>query len=110
MGMSSRPWVSVVIPLYRAEKTISDTIASVTSQHVGGVEIICVDDDSPDSSGELVTALASSHPMISLVSNAENLGPGATRNRGIEKDLFPGPKFPFYYGILKPWRTENLFG
>jgi len=82
--MSETPWVSVVIPVYRAEHSIAHAIASVTDQGVDGVEIICVDDYSPDKSANVIEALQGTLPALRLIRHSANQGPGPARNSGIE--------------------------
>jgi CDP-glycerol glycerophosphotransferase len=82
--MSEMPWLSVVIPVFQAEGSISRTISSITDQGAEGVEIVCVDDCSPDSSVEVIEALQRDHPTLRLIRQDRNLGPGPTRNTGIE--------------------------
>ena len=77
-------WLSVVIPVFRAEDSLPAAIDSVTSQGVDGVEIICVDDCSPDNSADLVDTLQETHPAIRLLRHETNQGPGPARNTGIE--------------------------
>jgi CDP-glycerol glycerophosphotransferase len=83
--VTTAPLVSVIIPIFRAESTIVRAIESVTSQGIEGVEIICVSDHSPDNSVEVVNQLSAKNPSITLIENPSNLGPGPTRNRGIEE-------------------------
>ena len=81
--MTNTPWLSVVIPVYQAEKSVSRAIASVTNQGVDGVEIICVDDCSPDNSHAVIEALRHNHPEIVLLRSETNQGPGPSRNIGL---------------------------
>jgi glycosyltransferase involved in cell wall biosynthesis len=83
--MSETPWLSVVIPVFRAEKTITRAIESVMAQGVPGVEIVCVNDDSPDLSAAIIQKMSGENPLIRVVDNPRNLGPGPTRNRGIDE-------------------------
>jgi hypothetical protein len=82
--MAKTPWLSVVIPVYRAEHSVSSAIASVTSQGIDGVEIICVDDCSPDNSWSVVESAQRAHPELRVIRHETNQGPGPTRNTGIE--------------------------
>ncbi|GGI43432.1 glycosyltransferase family 2 protein [Mammaliicoccus stepanovicii] len=70
--------VSVIIPVYNAEETITETIASIHSQH--SHEIICINDGSKDNSSTVISNL--NHPNVVLV-NRENKGAAASRNEGI---------------------------
>jgi glycosyltransferase involved in cell wall biosynthesis len=82
--MSKTPWLSVVIPVYRSEHSVSQAIASVTAQGVHGVEIICVDDCSPDDSARVIETLQKTHPTLRLIRHGINQGPGPARNSGID--------------------------
>lgn len=81
--MVSTPWLSVVIPVYLAEANIEQAIASVVRQGVDGVEIICVDDQSPDASAEVISAITRTNDSVILLHHDTNQGPGGARNTGI---------------------------
>lgn len=70
--------VSVIIPAYKAMATIDTAISSVRAQTVAPIEIIVVDDGSPDSTAELVR---SKHPDVRVIQQ-ENQGCGMARNTG----------------------------
>jgi glycosyltransferase involved in cell wall biosynthesis len=76
--------VTVVIPAYNAAATIGSTLASVTAQTHGNLEIIVVDDGSSDQTAALVIRLAKRDPRIRLLQK-ENAGLAAARNTGIEQ-------------------------
>lgn len=82
--MTSTPWLSVVIPVFQAEHSISRSISSVTSQGIDGVEIICVEDGSPDKSADVIVKLQQTHPLLKLIRHSTNRGPGPARNTGID--------------------------
>jgi glycosyltransferase involved in cell wall biosynthesis len=75
----SQPLVSVVIPVYNAEKHIRSTLDSVFAQTYTNLEIITVDDDSPDGSAEVIKSFGDRIKYI----HQENRGPAAARNTGI---------------------------
>ena len=50
--------VSVIIPVYNVEKFILNTVESVMNQDYKDVEIILVDDGSPDNSAQIIDELA----------------------------------------------------
>ena len=77
------PKVSVIIPLYKTEKYVEKCIRSVMSQTLEDIEIICVDDCSPDASADIVEKLAKSDERIRLIRHEKNLGLGGARNTGI---------------------------
>lgn len=59
--------VSIVIPVYNAEKYLSECVQSALSQTYKNIEIICVDDGSTDSSPEILNKLASDNPSIKII-------------------------------------------
>jgi glycosyltransferase involved in cell wall biosynthesis len=83
--MSEGLAASVIMPMYKAEGRITHALESILSQGREDVEIICVDDCSPDRSAEEVALLQKSYPQIHLIRNTTNRGPGASTNRGIEQ-------------------------
>lgn len=74
----TNPRVSVIIPVYNAERYLAEAIRSVLGQDYGDVEIVVVDDGSTDRSVEV----AQRFEQIRLI-RQENLGPGAGLNTGI---------------------------
>lgn len=73
--------VSVVIPLYNAEKYIEKTLRSILNQTYSNFEIVIVDDASTDSSIDIVKNICDSR--IRLYCNEDNEGIAYTRNRAI---------------------------
>jgi len=80
-GTRSRPYplVSVIIPAYNAEQTITTTIQSVLAQTLDDFEIIVIDDGSTDATVATVEAI--DDPRIQIFSYP-NAGQGESRNRG----------------------------
>lgn len=77
--------VSVIIAAYNVEAYIGRAIASVQAQTVSDLEILIVDDASRDGTATLVNHLASTDPRIRLLSQPENRGPSAARNRAVRE-------------------------
>ncbi|WP_313264657.1 glycosyltransferase family 2 protein [Sphingobacterium sp.] len=75
--------VSIVTPVYNAERFIHETAKSVMGQTYKDWEWILVDDCSSDSSWEILKELASNDPRIRVYKNNENLRSGKTRNFAI---------------------------
>ena len=73
--------VSVVIPVYNSEKFLKESIESVLNQTYGNIEIICVDDGSTDSSGEILKQYSDKITVITQ----KNQGLASALNIGIEK-------------------------
>lgn len=79
----SVPAVSVIIPCFRAAATLPRAIASILTQGIDALEIILVDDASPDDTAEAAVALATRHSAITVLRRQVNGGPGPARNDGI---------------------------
>jgi len=82
--MHTQPLVSVVIPVYGAEKYIEETIRSVIAQTYTYWEIIAVCDGSPDNSEAVIKKLQEEEPRLHYFWK-ENSGVSNTRNYGIKK-------------------------
>lgn len=74
--------VTVVVPVYKVEGTLEATVKSVQEQTHRNLEIILVDDGSPDKSGELCDRLALGDSRIKVI-HQKNSGVSAARNSGI---------------------------
>lgn len=79
--MKIEPEVSVIIPVYNAEKYLRQCLDSVIGQSLREIEIICVDDGSNDSSPEILRKYAAGDVRIKIISQ-KNGGPGKARNCG----------------------------
>lgn len=77
------PLISFIIPCYNVEPYIEKCINSISKQTIREIEIIPVDDGSPDRSGELLDDLAIKDPRIKVI-HKENEGVSAARNSALE--------------------------
>lgn len=76
---------SVIIPAYNAEKFIPRAINSALEQTERRLEVIVVDDASTDATASIVADIANSDNRVHLLQNAVNSGPGAARNRALDR-------------------------
>ncbi len=74
--------LSVIVPVYNAEKTIEKCIGSILYQTYGQLEIIMIDDGSSDQSYKICKAFADRDNRITLLRN-KHLGVTATRKAGV---------------------------
>lgn len=75
--------VTVVVPIYKVEKYLERCIVSIVDQTYKNLEIILVDDGSPDLCPEICESWAKRDSRICVV-HKENAGLGMARNTGIE--------------------------
>lgn len=78
------PKVSVIIPIYNVEEYIKQCLDSVINQTLKDIEIICINDGSPDNSLVIIKEYASKDNRFIII-DRENRGVGKSRNEGIEK-------------------------
>lgn len=77
------PLISVIIPIYKAEKYIEKCVRCVLAQSYRNLEVILVDDGSPDSSGAICDKLATEDCRIRVI-HKENGGAATARNAGLD--------------------------
>lgn len=82
--MDKKPLISVITPVYNAEKYILQTMDSVMNQTVKNFEYLLVDDCSPDNSAEIVKEYQKRDSRIQYIKLEENSGAAVARNTGIE--------------------------
>ena len=109
--------VSVVVPVYNAEKYLEPCLDSLRKQTLKEIEIICVNDGSTDKSGEILAEYAAHDKRIKVITQ-ENQYIGAARNRGIEAatgeyigfvdndDLVSPDYFEDLYNAAKKYNTD----
>ena len=77
-----KPTVTILLPVYNAEQTVSETIDSILVQTYSNFELLIINDGSDDRSEEIITSY--SDKRIRYYANQENRGLIYTLNRGIE--------------------------
>ena len=82
---SNSPKVSVIVPVWNPGPGILRCTETLRSQTLKDIEIIFVDDCGTDDSMEIVRRAASKDSRIRIICNEKNMGPGASRNKGIEE-------------------------
>ncbi len=76
--------ISIIIPAFNSEAFLDKCIASVLSQTVKELEIICINDCSTDNTLLRMKSWAEKDQRIMIIDNKSNLGISASRNNGIE--------------------------
>ena len=77
--------ISVIVPVYNVEKYIKECLDSLVNQSLGieNIEVIIVNDCTPDNSMDIVREYAEKYPSIKIFEQKANQGPGAARNLGL---------------------------
>ncbi len=76
--------VSVIVPCYNAEQFLTRCLDSLVNQTLEGIEIICVNDASPDNGIAILRDYETRYPNVVVIDLKENVRQGGARNRGIE--------------------------
>ncbi|MFI6015543.1 CDP-glycerol glycerophosphotransferase family protein [Streptomyces sp. NPDC051243] len=77
------PRFSVIVPAYKVQAYLHECLESVLSQSYPDLELIAVDDCSPDACGAIIDEFAVRDPRVRPVHLAENRGLGPARNAGM---------------------------
>lgn len=77
------PKISVIIPVYNVERYLTRCLDSIAGQTLREIEIICVDDESPDGSLGILRDYASREPRMRVISQ-KNKRQGGARNTGFD--------------------------
>ena len=81
--MSDNALISIIVPVYKVEYWLPKCIKSLMAQTYKNIEIILVDDGSPDQSGKICDKFAKKDSRIKVI-HKENGGVSSARNAGIE--------------------------
>lgn len=76
--------ISVIIPVFNSEKYIEKCLETITNQTYKNVEIIIINDCSTDNVEDKILRYKNIDNRIIYVKNTENVGVGATRNKGLD--------------------------
>jgi CDP-glycerol glycerophosphotransferase len=81
--MPAHPTISVIIPVYAVEDYLGACLDSILGQAPDGLEVIAVDDASPDGSGKILDTRAAEDPRLRVLHLPGKAGPGNARNAGL---------------------------
>lgn len=83
MKVNNRPLVSIIIGMYKGEKYIKECIESVLDQDYSNIEVLLIDDGSPDKCGEIADNYKKNDPRVKVV-HQKNAGVSISRNVGLD--------------------------
>lgn len=75
--------ISIVMPLYNAERYLEESLESVLGQTFTNYELICVNDGSTDRTSNILEKFCNRDNRIRFVANCERLGAAGSRNKGM---------------------------
>ena len=84
MKRTSEIKVSVLVPVYNVERLLPRCLDSLLGQTLEEIEIVCVNDASPDSSAEVLARYAASDNRIRIITKTVNEGLMMARKTGYE--------------------------
>lgn len=84
MRKVNQPLLSVIVPVYRAEKFIEKCLESIAAQTYRHMEVLVVDNASPDESGRIAEEFASRDPRFRVWHRETNGGSSASRNLALD--------------------------
>lgn len=97
--------VSVIMPVFNAEKMVAESVRSVQAQTYRDWELLAVDDGSEDTSVEILSALSEKDSRIRLFRQEQNGGVATARNRGIKE---AEGQYLAFLDSDDLWRSEKL--
>ncbi len=81
------PKISIIMPVYNAEKYLDRSVKSIITQTLENIEIILIDDKSTDESPKICDKYAKKDGRIKVIHKKQNEGPGYARNSGIKQAM-----------------------
>lgn len=76
--------LSIVIPVFNTDLYLKECLESIINQTYSNIEIICVDDCSPDNSADIIKEYVAQDNRIKYIKHTENKFQGGARNTGIQ--------------------------
>lgn len=110
--------ISVIVPVYNVENYLIQCLDSIINQTLKDIEIICVDDCSPDNSIKILEEYKNKDNRISIIRHSNNQGLGPARNTGlkhangeyisfVDSDDYIDKNFLFYlYSTAKKYDSD----
>lgn len=78
-----QPLISIIIPTYNSAHYIHKSLKSVLYRKKN-IEIIIIDDSSQDKTYSIIKKITNNYDNIKIIQNNKNIGPGESRNKGIQ--------------------------
>lgn len=75
--------ISIILPIYNVEEYLTRCLDSLLGQTLQDIEIICVNDASPDNCSQILKQYSSSDPRVRVITHNKNAGAGTARQSGL---------------------------
>ncbi|MBR6409259.1 MAG: glycosyltransferase [Alphaproteobacteria bacterium] len=102
------PKISVIVPIYNREETISRCLESIILQKLSDIEIICVNDGSTDKTETVLEEFAKKDKRVKVIKQA-NQGPSIARNNGMKAAIGEYIGFVDCDDYIEPDFYEKLY-
>lgn len=84
MSQNNTPLVSVIVPCYNVDTYVEQCLLSIINQTYSNIEILAVDDGSPDETPAILDRLAAKYPPLKVI-HQKNAGVSTARNTGLQQ-------------------------
>jgi glycosyltransferase involved in cell wall biosynthesis len=81
---AAAPKVSVIVPVYKTERFLRECLDSILGQSLRDIEVICVNDASPDNCGTILREYAAEDKRLKIIEHGRNLGVSCATNSGMD--------------------------
>jgi len=108
MNTEVTPLISVIVPVYNVEKYLERCLDSILSQSFRDIEVICVNDCSPDNSLHILHQYQKKDSRIVIIDLKKNKGLSGARNAGLEKARGRFVSFVDSDDCIKSGMFENI--
>lgn len=112
------PDISIIMPLYNAEKYLPEALQSVLDQTYKEFELLCINDFSVDRTRSIIEEFGKRDARIRILDNEEHLGAALSRNRGLDAaegkyilfldgdDIFEEELLEKAYSTMEKYQTD----
>ena len=100
--------VSIVVPVYKVEDVVINTLKSINDQKYKNIELVLVDDGSPDRSAIIAEEYLATTELNWRIIHKENGGLAAARNTGIENATGEWVICPDGDDYIEPWAIAEM--
>ncbi len=97
--------VSVIVPAYRCERTVEQSVRSALNQTVRDLEVLVINDASDDGTAEILERLQTEDARVRVITLSENAGVANARNRGAKE---AGAQWLAFLDSDDLWEADKL--